>query len=240
MKKSIATLAIGLAVGLGLSNVSKADERTWRWSPIGIGLAAPIQLPYMSSDIYGLRISGFYGANHDVYGLDCGVSGYCSGEFRGLQVGAFDWTEGNVYGVQFGAVANVVGGRSYAAQFGLVNVVWDDAFGAQFGVLNYDTDFTGIQLGVLNWNLNASYGLEIALANANQDEYAGCALGALVNYADTFRGLELGLINTAYDMTGAQVGLVNACDRMHGVQIGLLNMICESKLPLMVIMNASF
>ena len=46
--------------------------------------------------------------------------------------------------------------------------------------------------------------------------------------------------NVSYEFTGYQLGLVNACDRMHGVQIGLINLICESKLPAMVIANASF
>ena len=41
MKKSIAAAVIGLAVGLGLVIDSRADDRAWRWSPLGIGLAAP-------------------------------------------------------------------------------------------------------------------------------------------------------------------------------------------------------
>ena len=241
MKKSVAAMMIGLAVGLGLSNVSKADERAWRWSPLGIGLAAPIQLPFMSSDVYGLRIGGFLGYNHDVYGLDCGVCGICGGGFRGIQLDAFSWTEGDVYGVQVGAIANVVAGRQISLQVGAVNVVWGDAAGVQLGLVNYDADFAGVQFGgILNWNNATSYGFEVGLVNANQEEYFGCAIGALVNYSDSFKGFGCGLVNVAYDVTGCQLGLVNACDRMHGVQIGLVNMICESKLPIMTIMNASF
>ena len=43
MKKSTMMMAVALAIGLGVS--AKAEERSWAWSPIGIGLAAPIQLP---------------------------------------------------------------------------------------------------------------------------------------------------------------------------------------------------
>ena len=61
-----------------------------------------------------------------------------------------------------------------------------------------------------------------------------------MNYANKFRGFGLGLVNVAYEVNGCQLGLVNACDRMHGVQFGLINLICESKLPIMVLANASF
>ena len=89
MKKSTMMMAVALAIGLGVS--AKAEERSWAWSPIGIGLAAPIQLPPVMSDVYGLRLGGFFGYNHDVYGLDLGVAEVCSGGFRGLQVSALSW-----------------------------------------------------------------------------------------------------------------------------------------------------
>ena len=81
MKKSVAVLLTGLVVGLGFVNASNADDRAWAWSPVGIGLAAPIQLPYMTTDVYGLRLGGFFGANNDVYGLDLGVAEYSAGDF---------------------------------------------------------------------------------------------------------------------------------------------------------------
>ena len=64
MKKSTMMMAVALAIGLGVS--AKAEERSWAWSPIGIGLAAPIQLPPVMSDVYGLRLGGFFGYHHDV------------------------------------------------------------------------------------------------------------------------------------------------------------------------------
>ena len=240
MKKTIAVAMIGLTVGLGFATDSKAEERSWEWSPIGLGIAAPIQLPYTETDVLGFRFGGFFGWNQDVYGLDVGVTELCMGSVIGLQAAAFTWTEEDAIGLQYGALANVVDGKMRGLQIGTVNVDWGDTAGIQIGTVNYDVAFRGIQIGgAVNWNTSAAYGLEIGVANANQDEFIGCALGC-VNYSESFTGFECGVVNVSYEATGCQLGLVNACDRMHGVQIGLINLICESKLPAMIIANASF
>ena len=240
MKKSTMMMAVALAIGLGVS--AKAEERSWAWSPVGIGIAAPIQLPFVDSDVYGLRLGGLFGYNRDVYGIDVGVAEVCSGGFRGLQVSAMSWIErSDVYGVQASALANVVNASTIALQIAPVNVVWEDAVGAQLGAINFTTDFRGVQVGgLINWNDLASYGLQLGLVNANQQEFYGWSFGGIVNYADSFSGLACGLVNVAYDVTGCQIGVFNACDHMHGVQFGLVNMICGSKLPIMVIANAWF
>lgn len=240
MKKSTMMMAVALAIGLGVS--AKAEERSWAWSPIGIGLAAPIQLPYVESDVYGLRLGGFFGYNHDVYGLDLGVAEVCSGGFRGLLVSALSWVDhDDVYGAQLAGLANIVNASTKALQVAPLNVVWEEAVGAQLGLVNVTAEFTGLQVGgIVNWNDLASYGLEIGAVNANQQEFYGWAFGGLVNYADSFNGFACGFVNVAYDVTGCQLGVFNACDRMHGVQIGLVNLICGSKLPIMVIANAWF
>lgn len=238
MKKCM--IAATLVAALGLVSNVRADERAWAWSPIGIGLAAPAQLPYVTTDIYGLRIGGLLGFNSAVRGLDCGVAELTTGDFVGLQLAAFTWTEGHVDGVQVGAIANVVSSDLLAAQFGAVNVVWGEAAGLQVGVVNYDAaSFTGAQIGGVNWVNSPSYGLEIGVANCNQEDYVGWGLGG-VNYATKFTGFACGVVNAAYDVTGYQLGLFNACEHLRGVQIGLVNMITTSKLPIMVIANASF
>ena len=241
MKKSMIAALIGLAVGLGFTNVSRADDRAWNWSPIGIGIAAPAQLPFMNSDVYGIRFGGILGFNNDVYGLDCGLVEISTGCFDGIQASAFTWTEGDVYGIQFGALANMVGSKMIALQLGCVNVVWGDAGGIQFGgLVNYDTAFAGLQFGgAINWNVGSSYGVQMGLVNADQDDFTGWAVG-FVNYARKFTGFQLGCFNAVDEVTGYQLGLVNACEKMHGVQFGLVNLICSSKLPIMVIANASF
>lgn len=241
MNKSTKIALAALAVALGFSSVSQADDRAWAWSPLGIGLAAPIQLPFMESDVYGLRFGGFLGYNNDVYGIDAGIAEFCADSFAGLQASALSWTEGDAYGVQCALFGNVVGSSAYGLQAGAINVAWDDSYGIQLGLINYDVSFSGIQFsGIINWNNTPSCGLQASLINGNQDEFAGASIGALVNYGERHRGFQCGLVNATYDMTGCQIGLFNACDHMHGVQIGLLNLICESRVPLMVLMNAWF
>ena len=240
MKKSLLVLSL-----LSLFAVSsKADERSWNWSPLGIGIAAPIQLPWMDSDVYGLRFGGLFGCSRTVYGLDVGLAEICSneavGNFAGVQASALSWTEGNAYGLQVAGLANVVKGSTWALQAAFANAVWDDCRGLQLGAVNYTVGLKGCQFGLVNWNNLASYGFDVGLINANQMEFTGWSFGALVNYAETCRGLSCGLVNCAYDVTGCQLGLVNACDHMHGVQFGLINMICGSPLPIMVIANAWF
>lgn len=240
MKKSMVSLLIGLAVGLGFATASQADDRDWSWSPLGIGLAAPLQLPFMESDVYGLRFGGFLGFNNDVRGIDLGVTELCTADFIGLQGSLFSWTEGDVCGLQVGALANVVNLKVAGVQVGCVNVDWSDVTGLQIGSVNYDAAFAGVQLGgLVNWDTSASYGMQVATANCDQDEFRGFAVG-VVDYAVKYTGLQLGGFNVADEATGCQIGLVNACNKMRGVQIGLLNLICEGPLPAMVVANASF
>ena len=47
MRKSTVFAAVALAVAFGATS-ARAEERAWEWSPLGIGIAAPIQLPFMS------------------------------------------------------------------------------------------------------------------------------------------------------------------------------------------------
>ena len=242
MKKSMIAALVGLSVGVGLVNSSQAtEERSWAWSPLGVGIAAPLQLPFTDTDICGLRLGGFFGWNADVFGVDAGVAELTTGDFAGLQLAAFSWTCGNAYGVQAAPVANVVGGNVFGVDASFVNVTHGDFWGLQFGGVNYANSTFGVQFGgAINWNSSVSAGWQTAVANADQDEFTGFSLG-VVNLARTFTGFDLGFVNLADDMMGCQMGVFNACNRMHGVQIGLLNLITESpRLPVMVIANAWF
>lgn len=239
MKKLIMMMSVALAVA-GICSNAKADDRAWPWSPLGVGIAAPVQLPFMNSDIYGIRLGGVLGINADVYGLDCGLVEKTSGMLAGIQGAAFTWTRGQVYGIQLGAVANCVFEDELAWQTGLVNLDYGEmSGGCVIGVVNYAISYYGVQCGVLDWNNSSAVGLQIAVANADQEDYDGAAFAGL-NFARRFTGAQIGAFNYADDMTGAQIGVVNAVNRMHGVQIGVFNMIVQSKLPIMVVMNAWF
>ncbi|MBQ6330225.1 MAG: hypothetical protein IJI35_14490, partial [Kiritimatiellae bacterium] len=145
MKKSIMVAAAALSVAFCLTSARADEERSWAWSPLGIGIAAPIQLPYMSSDIYGLRLGGFFGYNNEMYGLDVGLVEISSDSMAGMQVSAFSWTDSDAYGLQCGGLANVVDGAFYGWQNALVNVVWGEFWGLQAGLVNYNGAVFGVQ-----------------------------------------------------------------------------------------------
>lgn len=198
------------ALTLGWSVETRAEEDGWVWSPIGLGIVAPAQIPWMSSHVYGLRLGGLFGYNQDVYGLDIGLGGsYAAGNEAGFETGLF-------------------------------NVVKGDFAGLQIGGLNYDASiFAGAEFGLVNWNGLAAYGFQLGLGNVDQRTFDGIGFGG-VNYTDSLTGAQFGGVNLANKVTGIQVGVVNACDEMCGFQIGLINVITTSKLPIMVIANAQF
>ena len=235
MKKTL----FAAVLAAGVVGFAKSDERAWAWSPLGIGIAAPIQLPFVDSDIYGLRLGGLFGWNADMLGLDASVVSLETERMAGVQAAAFTWTSESVYGIQGAVLANVVDGNVYGLQTSAVNADWGDVLGLQVGVVDYCNSFNGLQVAGFNWNNLASYGWQTAVANANQDEFVGLSVGA-VNYSMKATGCQIGVVNVGDTMTGCQIGVVNAVQRARGVQIGFVNMICEAPLPIMVVVNASF
>lgn len=235
MKKAL----FAAVLAAGAAGLAGAEERAWDWSPLGIGIAAPLQIPFTDSDVCGIRLGGFFSWNADMFGVDAGVVSLETGSMAGIQWSAFTWTAEGAYGVQCAGLANVVDGNVYGIQVAPVNVDWSDVWGLQVGLVDYCGSFNGIQFAGMNWNNTPSYGWQTALVNANQEEFAGLSAGA-VNYSTRLVGCQVGLVNCADSSTGLQVGVVNAAQRAHGVQIGFVNMICEGPLPVMVVANASF
>lgn len=240
MKKLMTMAAVAFAVAAGTMNAKADEERAWAWSPLGIGIAAPIQLPFVDSDIYGLRLGSFFGYNADVIGIDWTLVGVESGDMIGIAAAGFNWTGADVYGIQVGAVANVVRENAYGLQVGLVNADFgESSAGLEVGVVNYALAYRGIQLGALAWNVSSSAGFQAGAVNWDFEDYVGGAVG-VINSAGQLTGCQIGGINLAKEATGCQIGFFNATERMHGVQIGLLNLITESPFPIMVIANARF
>jgi len=240
MKKLMTVATVALAIAFGATE-SKAEERSWEWSPIGLGIAAPLQIPWMSSDVYGLRLGSFFGYNNEIYGVDWTLVGMQTGAMYGLQATGFAWASGEVRGLQAAAVANVTYEDIYGLQIGSVNVNWGETFwGLEIGAVNYGVSLNGMQVsGLVGWNNSSVNGLQIASFNADQEDFTGASFG-FINYAARLCGCQIGGINLADEATGCQIGLVNATDDMRGVQIGFINLICDSRLPIMVIANAKF
>jgi hypothetical protein len=81
--------------------------------------------------------------------------------------------------------------------------------------------------GGLSWglvNYAESYtGVQLGWINVSTEHFVGLQDG-WVNYAQgTFKGLQYGVVNISEDTTGLQLGLVNYAEKLHGVQIGLVN-----------------
>ena len=244
MRKLMSVALVGLAAFAAVADEGRVD-RSWEWSPLGVGIAAPLQLPFTDSSVYGLRFGGFFGRNYDVYGLDAGVGEMTEGEFAGIQASGFNWSSRSVYAVQFGGVANVVHGSFYGVQLGSVNLVFAEPFyGVQVGAIyNGNVSLGGIQLGTVNVDSSYFGGLQAGvLANVVKEDAEGLSV-AVVNFMNRFTGLELGFVNAAEECTGVQIGAFNAADRLTGMQFGLLNLVCNDPLlnvPVMPVVNASF
>lgn len=192
-------------------------------TPVMVSLVTPVQAPYRSYDVTGLRLSFIYGECQDFTGLDIGIIGNSRKEFTGLAIGGF----------------NFAGERLYGGQVGLVNwnghsdTTWGRrSVGAQIGALNYAGVFCGLQDGIVNVSEDSFMGMQSGLVNFTHDLYGlQCGYYLLVG------------VNVASGTThGCQIGLVNYADRVDGgCQIGLINIISHNGwLPVLPIVNGSF
>ena len=100
--------------------------------------------------------------------------------------------------------------------------------GLDIGVIdNTRKDFTGLAVGGLNCVGDRLYGAQVGLANWNgngdtswERRSVGAQVGIL-NYADTFCGLQDGIINiSGRSFMGLQASLVNCAHDMYGLQCG--------------------
>ena len=239
MKKLTLVAMMALAVGGAFAGQESKKDGGFV-SPVGYALAAPLQFPRMGDSVYGWRYNVFVAINKDVYGWDLGLVGINTGVMKGVQVNAFNWSGESVDALQISPIANVALDDVTALQIGTFNIIRGDMTGWQMGLVNIEDSFAGLQFGgLLNWNSADSCGAQIALGNADVENFTGFSC-ALVNHARTFTGFQLGLVNVAENATGLQIGLFNAVEDMDGLQLGVANLICEGPLPAMTVANASF
>ena len=97
MKKLMLSMTAAVAVAVCSAGESE-QERSWPWSPVGVGIAAPLQIPWTDSDVLGLRFGGFFGR----------IAGFGStGLFRG------DFGTGRGVRLRGGGVSGIGGGRFF-------------------------------------------------------------------------------------------------------------------------------
>lgn len=148
------------------------------------GFFAPdLQIVDASENVSGLRINIVYGENADVSGADLGIVNSTTGDFVG-----FGWApganlvDGSAAGVQWSWIYSHTAGEFTGWQSGLIaRIGGADSAGFQSGWINLvETDFTGLQLGLVN----------------RAERVRGLQLG-FVNLADHLDGLQIGLVNYA-------------------------------------------
>lgn len=239
MKKLIMTSLAAVVASAVFADEASVNEEQIN-SYVGIGVAAPIQYPSVSDNVYGFRFGLFTAYNNEVVGFDLTPVGIADSSVKGVQLGLFTWSNDSVYGLQLGALANVAVENALAFQLGAVNIVRGDAGGFQLSLANYANSFTGVQFGGLfNWNRAASSGAQFGFVNSDLEEFSGVSIGAM-NSGGNFAGCQIGAFNFADNMTGLQVGFINAAGDMKGVQIGVFNMICDHRVPVLPVANGSF
>lgn len=112
------------------------------------------------------------------------------------------------------------------AAFGVLVKADDSGFQAsltpQMAIEPNTTQINGVALSI--WGENPQDAFALGFVNGSTGDSQGFSLG-LVNYADSYTGVSLGIINVSQqDFNGWQGGLVNYCqDSFTGLQSGLVN-----------------
>ncbi len=231
-------LKIGLAA-LALTAVTPAfaqdveeEEGPVGFTPIAIGLATPVQLPWGINrwDVFGLDLNLFYSDAPKMYGIDVGgLATLTRDTTKALVVGglaniAFE----NVYGVR------ATLGLEYCAK---------DVYGVDLGLVGVRDTFHGLDVELLGTYQRKVCGLQVSgLANVATEESYGMNAALLANLSKTAYGLQLALIfNMTEELHGAQISLVNyTAECPSGFQIGLVNIIMQNKLKVLPIVNGYF
>lgn len=101
----------------------------------------------------------------------------------------------------------------------------------------------GVTLSV--WGENPQTSLALGFINGSVGQSAGLSIGLLVNYADSYKGMQWGLVNltsaeflgwqdgvlnyTSGSMKGLQTGVVNYAGVLTGLQLGIVNVAADAE-----------
>lgn len=177
------------------------------FSPAGIALWHPVQLPPGKWTVGGLRFSIIQGYNKNMFGLDIAAIGATADRFAGISVAGIYHVanKGIVTGIQVAGLLNS-------------NAKYARIYGAQLTAgmnTNGKGHLVGVQAGLLNFGVMDIYGVQVGL----------------MNNCDTLGGIQVGIHNIASRAIGFQIGLINKTNHLTGIQIGLLNYNLNGILP---------
>ncbi|MBR7180275.1 MAG: hypothetical protein IKD42_01470 [Kiritimatiellae bacterium] len=232
-KSAVAAMAVAASAVAYADNTQEKDcVETVGWTPVAVGLASPVQLPWglAAWDVYGLDLGLFYTDAPKMYGLDvAGLASVTRCNLSGLQVsGLLNFGLVDVYGLRATIGLNLCKATVYGADLGLV--------GLREKLVGFDAEFIGSAQ-------HAMTGVQVAgLANVVDGEACGCSLALGTNLARTVSGAQVALVfNMAEELHGAQIGLVNFVDYCpNGFQIGLVNIILSNQVKVLPIVNGCF
>ena len=232
LKIGIAALAIA-AVAPAFAQDIEEEEGPAGWTPIAIGIATPVQLPWGLNcwDVYGLDLNLFYSDAPNVAGLDIG--------------GFATVVRQKTYGAVFSALCNYANDDVYGLRATLgLNFARKSVYGAEMGLLAFRDKICGFDAHLLGNAQREQCGLQLGgLANVSEVESYGATVAGGCNLAKAAYGLQLAIImNMTEDLHGAQIALVNFADNClnGGFQIGLVNIIMSNKVKVLPFVNGYF
>jgi hypothetical protein len=207
-------------------------EEVVGWTPICVGLATPVQIPFGMNmwDVFGLDFNLLYSDAPKVYGINVGgLAAVTRNDLRGLQV-----TSLANYGVE-----NVYGARLALG----VNIAKKTVYGFEAGGFGLRPEFYGCDIEFVGSYQRKMAGLAVSgVANIVTDRSVGAAVAGICNITKVAKGLQFaGLYNHAIELRGCQIALVNYADEcVNGFQIGLLNFIMSNQIKVLPIINGYF
>ena len=231
IKLGVAVAALSAVAPAFAEEAEVEEEGVVGWTPVAVGLASPVQLPWGSHkwDVFGLNIGLIWTDAPKMYGLDVtGLASASRDELRGAKISALcNWNDADVYGLRTTVGGNFCWGTEYGVDVGLFavrKVMW--GVDVEF-VGSYQDEFHGVQVaGLANVSTKLCYG-------------AGLALGC--NWAPTMYGFDLAIFNYTDELHGCQLGVVNfARECPWGFQIGLVNIILDNSWKVLPIVNGYF
>jgi hypothetical protein len=233
-------LKFGLAAfALAASSPAIASEKEGEyegaigWTPIAVGIASPMQLPWGRAvwDVFGLDVNLAYSDAPKMYGI--GVGGFAMAtrdDMAGIQASLLcNWADADVYGIRATAGANIAYGDSYGLEAGIAGFRPGEFWGVDVDLIGaYQHKFNGLQV--------------CGLASVSKEQSYGMVASLFGNYADVAYGLQLALaINYTAELHGCQISFVNiASECPWGFQIGLVNIILDNSIKVLPIINCYF
>lgn len=207
-------------------------EEAVGWTPLAIGLATPVQLPWGLNrwDVFGLDANLFYTDTPKMYGIGAG----------GLAM----TTRNTAIGLVASGLANIALEDVYGlrATFGLEYAA-KTVYGADIGLVGFRNRLYGCDAALLGSFQRNVCGLQVCgLASVSTVESYGVNIAGIANFAKTAYGVQLAIgLNMTEELHGAQIAIVNYTELCPGgFQIGLINIIMQNKWPVLPIVNWFF